>query len=182
MGERALSVRAVFLDRDGVLNEALVRDGRPYPPRSVRELRIIDTAASSLERLQSAGFLRIVVTNQPDVARGILPRRDVDAINDELARCLPLDAFYTCYHNDDDGCDCRKPLPGLLLQAAREHGINLTDSFMIGDRWRDVAAAAAAGVRPIFIDYQYAEKRPLETHEAVGSLEAAVALILRGVR
>jgi D-glycero-D-manno-heptose 1,7-bisphosphate phosphatase len=180
VGDRALSRAAVFLDRDGVLNEAVVRDGKPYPPDGLAQLRVVGGAPGALERLRDAGYARVVITNQPDVARGTQRRETVEAINDELRRRMPIDAVYVCYHGGSEECACRKPRPGLLLQAARELDLDLGRSFMIGDRWRDVAAAAAAGVRPIFIDYGYAEPKPAEPHAAAGSVEEAVALILQG--
>ncbi|MEO7145005.1 MAG: HAD-IIIA family hydrolase, partial [Bryobacteraceae bacterium] len=113
--------KAVFLDRDGVLNRAVLRDGKPYPPASVDELEILPDAAEALGRLKQAGFLLLVVTNQPDVARGAQTRAAVEAMHAALARALPIDGFFVCYHDDADGCDCRKPRPGLLLQAAAAH-------------------------------------------------------------
>jgi D-glycero-D-manno-heptose 1,7-bisphosphate phosphatase len=180
MGDRALSRPAVFLDRDGVLNESVVRAGMPYPPADLSELRVFDGAPGALERLRDAGYARVVITNQPDVARGTQHREVVEAINDELRRLLAIDAVYVCYHGGAEDCACRKPRPGLLLQAARELDIDLGRSFMIGDRWRDVAAATAAGVRAVFIDYGYAEPKPADPHVATGSIEEAVALILEG--
>ena len=178
MGDRALNRPAVFLDRDGVLNEAVLREGKPHPPDDVTSMTIVAGAREALERLAAAGFVRIVVTNQPDVGRGTQSRETVEAIHAELQRRLPLDAVYVCYHAGHEACACRKPQPGLLFQAARDHGIDLARSFLIGDRWKDVAAAAAAGVRPIFIDYGYAEPKPAEPHDAARSVEEAAELIL----
>ncbi len=152
--------RAVFLDRDGVLNEAMVRDGRPYPPSSLEELRIIPGATDALQRLRNAGFLLIVVTNQPDVARGTQTRHTVEEFDAALGRALPLDDFYVCFHDGRDRCDCRKPKSGLLTRAAVDWNIDLKRSFMIGDRWRDIDAGAAAGCRTVLIDYGYDERPP----------------------
>ncbi len=171
--------RAVFLDRDGVLNRALVRDGKPYPPRSVDEVEILPGAPEALERLQAAGFLTVVVTNQPDVASGKQRREVVEAINAHLRAHLPIDAVKICYHLDEHRCECRKPKPGMLLQAASELRIDLAQSYLIGDRWRDIAAAQAAGCKAYFIDWGYLEKRPDEPYVAVKSLEEAADLILR---
>ena len=173
-----MSRRAVFLDRDGVINRALVRDGRPYPPRTLAEVEILGGVGDALDRLHKAGYLLIVVTNQPDVARGAASRADVDAINAWLARDLPIDEFRTCFHDDTDGCDCRKPLPGALLTAALEHDIDLAKSHMVGDRWRDVEAGAAAGCQTFFVDYAYAEKQPENPDHRVKSLAAAANIIL----
>jgi D-glycero-D-manno-heptose 1,7-bisphosphate phosphatase len=154
------AVKAVFLDRDGVLNEPVVRDGKPYPPAGLDELKIYPDAAPALARCKEAGYLLIVVTNQPDVARGRVARRVVEAINTAIGAALPIDGFLVCWHDDADACACRKPKPGLLLEAARRHGIDLGRSFLIGDRWRDIEAGAAAGCRTVLIDRQYQERQP----------------------
>ncbi|MGA7239089.1 MAG: HAD-IIIA family hydrolase [Bryobacteraceae bacterium] len=161
--ERYLASRtrkAVFLDRDGVLNEAIVRDGRPYPPSSPEELRIVRDAPAALRRLKDAGFLLIVVTNQPDVGRGIQSREAVEQLNAVVAAEVPVDAFYVCFHDSADGCRCRKPKPGLLAESAMDWNIDLRQSFIIGDRWRDIDAGAAAGCRTVLIDCHYDERVP----------------------
>jgi D-glycero-D-manno-heptose 1,7-bisphosphate phosphatase len=170
--------RAVFLDRDGVINRAVMREGKPYPPTSLAELEILPGVLESLTALRDAGFMLIVVTNQPDVARGTTQMTVVEEINNYLASCLPIDEFRTCYHDSGDGCDCRKPLPGALLTAARQHKIDLGKSYMVGDRWRDTEAGQRAGCRTIFIDYGYDEKQPESTDFCVCSLVEAAQLIL----
>lgn len=152
--------KAIFLDRDGVLNAAVVRDGKPYPPASLAELVIPDDVLAALQDFQSQGFLLIGVTNQPDVARGTTSRATVEEINAELLRVLPLLEIRVCYHDDHHGCDCRKPLPGLLLTAAREHEIDLRQSIMIGDRWKDIEAGQRAGCRTVWLKQDYQEKSP----------------------
>ena len=144
-------IPAVFLDRDGVLNRAIVRNGRLSPPASLTELEIPPDALGALEALRTAGFLLVVVTNQPDVARGTQTRDVVEAINASLRAALPLDEILVCYHDDPQGCRCRKPRPGLLLDAATEHGIDLRASFMVGDRWKDVEAGRRAGCRTLLV-------------------------------
>jgi len=144
----------------------------------VSELRLVAGANETLNRLKEADFLCVVLTNQPDVARGSQSRRAVDAIHDELSRHLPIDAIYSCFHDDVDRCECRKPLPGLFKQAARDLDIDLSRSFMIGDRWRDIEAANAAGVDALFIDYAYAEPSPEGAHIRTASLDEAAAIIL----
>ncbi|HEY3455210.1 MAG TPA: HAD family hydrolase [Bryobacteraceae bacterium] len=151
--------RAVFLDRDGVLNEPILRNGRPYPPSGLHELNIVRDAEAVLARLKQCGFLLVVVTNQPDVARGTSTETDVERIHRHLASHLPLDDFFTCYHDDSDHCDCRKPLPGLLVKAAAQYGIDLAKSYMVGDRWRDIDAGFAAGCRTVLIDLHYNEHK-----------------------
>ncbi len=147
--------RAVFLDRDGVLNRPLVRHGRPHPPASVEEFELYPEAPAACRRLQALGFVLVVVTNQPDVARGELDAEVVDAVHRELRRQVPIDGLYVCLHDDADGCGCRKPAPGLLLAAAADLGIDLGRSVMVGDRWRDVEAGRRAGCRTVHIDRGY---------------------------
>ncbi len=168
--------RAAFLDRDGVLNRPVVRDGKPYPPASVHEFEIYPDAAEAVASLREMGFAIFVVTNQPDVARGTQKQSEIEAMNARLREDLGLEHFYVCWH-DDNQCDCRKPKPGLLTRAATEHGISLPDSFMIGDRWRDVDCGHAAGCRTIFIDRGYSERlRQTPDYQARG-LGSAVAII-----
>jgi len=171
--------RAVFLDRDGVLNASIVRGGKPYAPYSLAEFELLPGVPEALARLRAAGFLNVVVTNQPDVATGKARREDVDAIHAHLLKNLPIDAVKACFHTDNEGCECRKPKPGMVLEAARELGIDLAASFLVGDRWRDVAAAQAAGCKALFIDYQYDEKRPEKPYVAVKSLPEAAGYIVR---
>jgi len=172
--------RAVFMDRDGVLNRALVRDGEPYPPANVCEVEILPGTAEAMRRLKEAGFVLIVVSNQPDVARGTTPQETVEAINAYLASRLPVDRFIMCYHDSGDGCDCRKPRPGMLLAGAGEFSVDLASSYMVGDRWRDVEAGIAAGCRTVFIDYGYDEQQPQSITMKVSSLHEAVLIILNG--
>ena len=132
----------------------------------------------ALVQLKDAGFVLIVVSNQPDVARGTTARDAVEAINAKLAETLPVDDFRMCYHDSGDGCDCRKPKPGMLLAAARDHGIDLSASFMVGDRWRDIEAGQRAGCRTLFIDYGYDERQPEACDYRVKSLAEAAEIIL----
>ena len=178
--DASVSARAVFLDRDGVINRALVRDGKPYPPARPEELEVLPGVPQALADLRRAGYLLLVVTNQPDVARGTQPRAVVDAMHRDLLARLPLDEVLCCFHDDADGCACRKPRPGLLLDAVRAHDIDLALSFMVGDRWRDTDAGAAAGCRTLFIDHGYQERRPTRFDAQVASLAEAAAWILAG--
>lgn len=170
--------RAVFLDRDGVLIRAPVDDGLPRSIRSVEELELEHGAAEACTALRAAGFLLIVVTNQPDVARGLLRRETVDAMHERLTELLPLDDIRVCPHDDPDGCECRKPKPGMLVEAARERGIALERSFIVGDRWNDVEAGRAAGCTCIFLDRKYSERMPDRPDVVVRDLGEAVAWIL----
>ena len=170
--------RAVFLDRDGVINRAMVHDGKPYPPADLAALEILPGVSEAMQLLHEAGWLLIVVSNQPDVARGTTQKAEVEAINGHLHKSLPIDEFRTCYHDSSDGCDCRKPLPGALLDAALEHGIDLAKSYMVGDRWRDTEAGERAGCKTIFLDYGYNEKQPEKCDYRVRSLAEAADIIL----
>lgn len=171
--------RAVFLDRDGVINRSLVRDGKPFAPVDASEFDLLPGVASALLQLRGSGFLNIVVTNQPDLATGKQRREDLDALHSHLLAELAIDAIKVCGHVEADACACRKPKPGLLLAAAREFDIEMGQSYMVGDRWRDVAAGQLAGCRTcFFIDYGYAEKRPEQPFIVVKSLENSVQYML----
>jgi D-glycero-D-manno-heptose 1,7-bisphosphate phosphatase len=170
---------AVFFDRDGVLNRAVVRDGLPYPPRTQSEVSLEDDVEAGLMRLASVIPLIFVVSNQPDVARGTLARAFVEEVNALLTAKLPITRFYTCYHDDAEGCSCRKPAPGLFQEAANNFGVDLAASFMVGDRWRDVDAGFAAGCTTILIQKGYSERPPLHAPDAVvQTVSEAVDFIL----
>lgn len=170
---------AVFLDRDGVLNRAVVRGGKPYPPAGLHELELLPGVPEALRRLKGAGFLLIGVTNQPDVARGQQRREIVEAINGWLSRRLPLDDLLVCYHDDADRCQCRKPSPGLLLEAADRHGIELAASWMVGDRWRDVEAGRRAGCSTVLLEGVHEEPdHGVRPDYRAKSLEQAATRIL----
>jgi len=172
--------RAVFLDRDGVINRALDREGKPYPPTSLEEFEILPEVPAACARLKQTGFLLVVVTNQPDVGRGTLKPELVEAIHAEMCRRLPIDRVEVCYHpgQGKSECDCRKPKPGMLLRAARELGIDLARSWMVGDRWRDIDCGYAAGCRTIFIDRGYVEKLRQKPHFSAGNLAQAADIIV----
>ena len=172
-----MSRRAVFLDRDGVLNAAVLREGRPYPP-SLAEVRIPEGVHEALDLLKIAGLILVVISNQPDVARGAQRRETVEAINAWLGSRLPLDRFEVCYHDDADCCDCRKPKPGLIHRSAKALDIALEESFVVGDRWRDIDAGKAGGCRSVWIDSGYAEKKPTNhDYRATSLLDAATWII-----
>jgi D-glycero-D-manno-heptose 1,7-bisphosphate phosphatase len=168
----------VFLDRDGVLNRCRIVDGRPFPPRNHHELEVLEGVSAACNELHAAGFVLIVVTNQPDIARGTVEPTMVDAMNAELATRLPIEAVLVCPHDDVDECACRKPRHGLLLEGARRFGCDLSRSFMVGDRWRDVEAGRRAGCHTVFVDHGYAERRPDSPDLTAASLAAAVPWIL----
>ena len=171
--------RAVFLDRDGVINRSVERGGLPYPPASLAEFEILPGVSGACLKLKQAGFLLVVATNQPDVGRGTTPQSAVDAIHAHLLTQLPIDRVEVCFHpgRGASECDCRKPKPGMLLRAARELGIDLAQSWMVGDRWRDIDCGHAAGCRTIFIDYGYAEALRQKPDFSAGHLAAAADII-----
>jgi D-glycero-D-manno-heptose 1,7-bisphosphate phosphatase len=177
-------VRAVFLDRDGVINRTLEHDGFPHAPTSLGEFEIYPEVPEACRRLKQAGFLLVVATNQPDVGRGTLKQEVVETIHAEMCRQLPLNRVEACYHPGRglSHCDCRKPKPGMLLRAARELGIDLAQSWMVGDRWRDVDCGRAAGCRTVFIDRGYAEELKHQPDFRVNNLLEAAGIILSGTK
>jgi D-glycero-D-manno-heptose 1,7-bisphosphate phosphatase len=170
--------KAIFLDRDGVINQVNLADGKPYPPKDISELILLPKVNEALQLLKDAGYLLIVITNQPDVVRGKTKIETVEAINQFLKDSLPIDDIFTCYHDDIEDCNCRKPKPGNILKAADQHNINIPSSFMIGDRWRDIEAGIGAGCKTFFIDYSYQEKQPESYDYKVKSLHEAAKIIL----
>jgi D-glycero-D-manno-heptose 1,7-bisphosphate phosphatase len=182
MGEHKVNQRAVFLDRDGVLNRPVVRDGLPFPPAHADEFVLYPDVAAGCAQLKDAGFLLIVVTNQPDVGRGTLSRDAVETIHAKLRGALPaLDGIEICFHagaSQGEPCDCRKPKPGMLVRAAAAHDVDLKRSFLVGDRWRDVDCAHAAGCRAVFIDHGYRETLREKPEFTVATFREAVRTIL----
>jgi D-glycero-D-manno-heptose 1,7-bisphosphate phosphatase len=172
--------RAVFLDRDGVLNEPLIRDGLPFPPQRIEEFRLYPEAAPACALLRQAGFLLVLATNQPDVGRGGLQLETVERMHALLLDKIPLDRIEMCTVPDGDspGSERRKPAPGMLLDAAKALQIDLSRSFMIGDRWRDIDCGHAAGCITILINRPYAEKLRQSPHHYADSVLAAARLIL----
>lgn len=172
--------RAIFLDRDGVLSRAIVHDGKPFPPRAVAEIEILPGVPEAIEALKNAGYLAIVVTNQPDVTTGKMELSIAEMINAAVKQACRVDEIRVCYHTDEHTCTCRKPKPGMLLQAASEHELQLSESFMIGDRWRDIDAGKAGGCKTIWIRSDYSERLPHDADFIVESLAEAASVILAG--
>jgi D-glycero-D-manno-heptose 1,7-bisphosphate phosphatase len=170
--------RAVFLDRDGVINASVVRDGKPYPPATVEEFVIYPEAAQACQRLKSVGYLLVVATNQPDVGRGTQSKEAVEAMHTKMCSALPIDRVEVCYHSGGAPCDCRKPAPGMLLKAAKDLRIDLSTSFMVGDRWRDIDCGHAAGCKTVFIDRGYVEELRQKPDFFVKNLAEAAKIIL----
>jgi D-glycero-D-manno-heptose 1,7-bisphosphate phosphatase len=179
--QKSESKPAVFLDRDGVINRALEKESKPYPPTSLSEFEILPEVPAACAKLKSAGFLLVVATNQPDVGRGTLKQEVVETIHTHMTAQLPIDRVEVCYHAGKglSDCDCRKPKPGMLLQAARELGIDLAQSWMVGDRWLDIDCGHAAGCKTVFIDRGYAEELKQKPDFWAGNLDEAADTILR---
>ena len=183
MGEHEIRRRAVFLDRDGVINKPVVRGGRPYPPAAAKDFELYEDVATGCARLEAAGYLLVVVTNQPDVARGTQTRAVVEAMHRQMQTALPQIArVEVCWHagaDRGDPCDCHKPEPGMVLRAAKALGVDLARSFLVGDRWRDVDCGHRSGCWTVFIDRHYSEtlrERPDWTVESFGQ---AVEVIMQ---
>ena len=174
-------VKAVFLDRDGVINANLIRNGKPVAPTSLAEFRFLPGIDDAARRLKEAGFLLVIVTNQPDIPNGITPLAAMEAMHEEIRRKLPIDDIVICFHTDADRCSCRKPKPGLIAEATAKHRIDLDASYLIGDRWRDVLAGQAGGCGcTIMIDHGVVQDQPCTPDKVVRSpLEAAQFILDR---
>ena len=169
--------KAIFLDRDGVINKIIIKNGLPFSPSSFAELEILPGVKESILKLQKLNFLCLVVTNQPDVSRGKIEKKTVIQMNNYLKDEIKLDDFFVCYHDDHDNCKCRKPKPGLLLDATKKWNIDLKKSYMIGDRWKDVRAGINAGCKTIFINNNYKESKQVEANFTADTLLDAVYII-----
>jgi D-glycero-D-manno-heptose 1,7-bisphosphate phosphatase len=166
--------QAVFLDRDGVLNRAEVRDGKPYPPRNPADFVILPEVPEACALLKRSGFLLVVATNQPDVGRGTQTSEAVEAMHRTLLQKLAIDRIEVCYDAGDAHSLYRKPAPGMLRRVAADWALDLRACFMVGDRWRDVDCGRAAGCRTVFIDRGYQEAlRSQPNHRASNLMEAA---------
>lgn len=170
--------RAVFLDRDGVISRSEVRGGKPYAPRTLEKFRLLPRVAESVRSLKRAGFLVIVVTNQPDIGNGLVSAAVVEAMHAKLRSRVAVDDIRVCPHRQDAGCDCRKPRPGLLLAAAKDWNIDLKRSCMVGDRDSDIVAGKAAGCYTLLINRHYLESRHAAPDRVARSLAAGVRTII----
>jgi len=177
---RSKARRAVFLDRDGVVNRALVRNGKPYPPTNLNEFTILPDVAEACRKLKESGYMLVVATNQPDVGRGTLSQSVVEEMHAFLLKQAPIDRIEVCYHpgRGQSNCDCRKPLPGMLLNASRELGLDLSQSWMVGDRFGDIMCGRAAGCRTILIGGGYNEESQIAPDFRTSSLAEAATIIL----
>lgn len=166
----------IFLDRDGVINEVKLINSKPYPPSNADEVVLIDGIRETVTKLLELGFRLIIVTNQPDVARGRQIKSEVEAINNVIRMSIPIDEIRVCYHDIEDNCECRKPKPGLLLHDSGN--IDFTRSYMIGDRSKDIEAGLRANCRTIFIDYNYSEPKPSFSHHTISSVQHILPTII----
>ncbi len=173
--------RAVFLDRDGVLNRAVVIEGRPFPPRRVEDIELLPGVVEACAKLKELGYFLVVATNQPDVGRGLLAKEVVEAMHEKLRTLLPLDRIEVCYaggSSHKQPSDFRKPSPGMLLKAAHEMKVTLQASWMVGDRWRDIDCGKAARCHTILVDCGYKERLRTPPDFVVKSLAEAVDVIV----
>jgi len=174
--------RAVFLDRDGVINRSVVRNGKPFPPESPDDFELLPGVLEACQLLKAQGFLLVVATNQPDVGRGVQKQAVVEEMHRIMCMALPLDHVEVCYDpGQGHPSEFRKPAPGMLLRAASQLGIDLAQSYMIGDRWQDIDCGAAAGCRTIFIECGYDENLRQPPDFRVSNLLEATQIILRNL-
>ena len=143
--------RAVFIERDGILNEVRVGPKHPITPLTLEEFKVNTAAVAPLQALKAAGFVLIVTTNQPGLSRGYQARRELDRMHDVLRRTFAVDDLLVCPHDETDHCPCRKPRPGLLIEAAFKWHLNLDHSFVISDKWQDSEAARTAGCTSLLL-------------------------------
>lgn len=170
--------RAVFFDRDGVINQAIVKEGKPYPPQNFEEFQWVEAVQEVLLILKKAQYILMIFTNQPDVARGQQSLAGVEAFHQHIQATLPIDQIYTCFHDNNTQCDCRKPKPGMIYQAQKDWHLDLTQCFVVGDRWRDIDAGNEAGCQTIWIDYGYQETLRSEPHFTIDHLTQTLEIIL----
>lgn len=170
--------RAVFFDRDGVINKAVVRNRKPFPPSDLSELKIEKNAFEALKKISDLDVLNFIVTNQPDVSRGTNTKSNVDQINNFILRNLEIKEIATCFHDNVDNCNCRKPKAGSFLMLASKYGVELEKSWLVGDRKTDIDAGKIVKCKTIFIDRNYDEIKPQNTDETVFSFDEAIEIIL----
>lgn len=161
---------ALFLDRDGVINYPIIKNRKPYAPLKLEDLKIIPEIHDVINNFKKKGFMIFVVTNQPDVSRGNANLLNIKKINRYIQDILEIDYFFVCYHDNTDNCTCRKPKPGAFLMLQEKFKINLSNSVMVGDRLKDIKAAANAGCPSIFVDYNYDEEKPTEQFKTIKSI------------
>ena len=168
--------RAVFLDRDGVINEVVFRGGeKPIAPWGLDEFKLIPGTKEPLEELSRTGYYLFVVSNQPDIAKRYVDASIVEQMNGIILETFPIHDIMICPHDDRHNCNCRKPKPGMLLDLSKKWGVDLRKSFLIGDNWKDIEAGRAAGCKTILLDKSY--NKSVGADYRVGNLDFAVKLI-----
>lgn len=168
--------RAIFLDRDGVINKVILKEGKPFSPRKFERFELFGEIREVLEKFRREDFLNIVITNQPDITRNLIKWETLERMHKFIKENLPIDDIFVCPHDDIDSCQCRKPKPGMLLEAAKKWDIDLNGSFLIGDRWKDIEAGKNAGCITILIDYLY--NKEVGSDFRVNDLHSAIKIIL----
>lgn len=168
--------RAVFLDRDGIINKVILRAGQPFAPSIFDEFELVDGVNHILQRFKAEGFLNIIITNQPDIARGLMVWETLNKMHGFIEKQLPIDDIFVCPHDDAGKCQCRKPQPGMILEAAEKWSVTLRSSFVVGDRWKDIEAGRRAGCITILLDYPY--NKGVTADFRVNDLRSAAEVIL----
>lgn len=168
--------QAIFLDRDGVINSTIIKEGKPFSPRKFEDFKLVDGVKDILERFKAREWLNIIVTNQPDIARGLMKKEELQKMHNLIRENLPVDDIFICPHDDADNCNCRKPKPGMLLEAAKKWDIDLNESFMIGDSWKDIEAGRNAGCTTLLIDSPY--NKQIDSDLRANELSALSEMIL----
>jgi D-glycero-D-manno-heptose 1,7-bisphosphate phosphatase len=167
----------VFLDRDGVVNKIILKERRPYSPRKLDQLEILDGVRDAVKILKKLGFKVVVVTNQPEISRGLITEDLIMEMHNKISEETGIESFYFCRHDDFHDCECRKPKTGMLLRAAVELDLDFNQSYLVGDRWKDIQAGQKVGCKCYFIDNNYDEPRPIFPFRTVKSLYEAAILI-----
>lgn len=168
--------RAIFLDRDGVINSTIIKKGKPFSPRRLEDFELVDGIKDILERFRVRGLLNIIVTNQPDIARGLMKKEELQKMHSLIRENLPVDDIFICPHDDADNCNCRKPKAGMFFEAAKKWNIDLNESFIIGDSWKDIEAGRNAGCTTVLIDSPY--NKQIDSDIRTNELSAAAEMIL----
>lgn len=167
--------RAIFLDRDGVINKAIIQNGRPFSPRNIDVFEIFPEVEETLRRFRDLGYMNIIATNQPDIARGLMSLETLNEMHDIIRAGSPIDDIFVCPHDDSDACLCRKPKPGMIIEAAKKWNIDIKSSYFIGDTWKDIHAGKSAGCTTILLDRVY--NQGLECDYKVDSLLQAIGIV-----
>jgi len=169
--------KAIILDRDGIINKIVIRNGKASSPRKLGEFKFLPNIKKYLESFREMGFLNIVFTNQPDISRGLLKREELRKMHKFISEILPIDEIKFCPHDDNDNCSCRKPKPGLILEAAKKWSIDLKKSYVIGDGWKDMAAGKRAGCKTFLMRRKYNKNLQSGFDFGVNNLKEVIKII-----